>query len=117
MMKLTNEQIAEACHEANRAYCRSLGDYSQLPWRLVPENIKQSAVDGVEYHLTHPDATPERSHENWYNFKMKDGWVYGPVKNVEKKTHPCMVPYNQLPVEQRAKDYIFSALVDTLKTF
>lgn len=116
-MKLTPLQIAEACHEANRAYCHALGDYSQAPWRFLPENIKGSAVDGVEYHIQHPDASPEQSHENWSKFKIQDGWVYGPVKDAEKKQHPCLVPYGELPIEQRAKDYIFSALVDILKTF
>ena len=116
-MKLTYEQIAEACHEANRAYCHAHGDYSQLPWRMVPANIKQSALDGVTFHLAHPDSSPDQSHENWLKFKEADGWTYGPIKDSDKKVHPCMVPYGELPVEQRAKDYIFSALVDTLKTF
>lgn len=116
-MKLTALQIAEACHEANRAYCHAVGDYSNLPWRMVPENIKNSVIDGVEFHLANPDASPDQSHANWLKFKQEDGWVYGPVKDAEKKQHPCMVPYGQLPVEQRAKDYIFSALADTLKTF
>jgi len=116
-MKLTYEQIAQACHEANRAYCHAQGDYSQLPWSMVPANIKQSALDGVTFHLAHPDSRPDQSHDNWLKFKEADGWTYGPIKDADKKVHPCMVPYGELPVEQRAKDYIFSALVDTLKLF
>ena len=45
--------------------------------------------------------------------KIADGWVYGKIKDAELKTHPCCVPYEQLPVEQRAKDYIFRAIVKT----
>lgn len=116
-MKLTYEQIAEMAHENNRAYCHALGDYSLLPWRMTPENIKNSAVDGVAYHINNPDSTPEQSHNNWLKFKVADGWVYGEVKDSDKKVHPCMVPYGQLPLEQRVKDYLFVAVVDTLRHF
>ena len=116
-MKLTNAQIAETCHEANRSICHAQGDFSQLPWNMVPENIKQSAFDGVAFHIANPDSSPDQSHINWLKFKEADGWVYGPVKDADKKIHPCMVPYRELPVEQRAKDYLFSALVDTLRQF
>jgi len=42
---------------------------------------------------------------------MADGWKYGPVKDVEKKEHPCCVEYHELPVDQKAKDFIFRAVV------
>jgi hypothetical protein len=46
--------------------------------------------------------------------KEADGWKHGPVKDPEKKEHPCMVPYGQLPAEQRAKDYLFIAVVKAM---
>jgi len=49
--------------------------------------------------------------------KVDSGWVYGEVKDVEKKTHPCIVPYEQLPVEQQSKDYIFKGIVDAYKKY
>jgi len=116
-MKLTNEQIAEAAHEANRAYCHSLGDYSQLPWRLMSQEHRDLIVHGVEFHLKNPDASPKASHENWLKKKAEQGWKYGEVKSETEKTHPCFRPYNELPPEQRAKDLIFSAVVATLSQF
>lgn len=116
-MKLTHEQIAEMCHENNRAYCHALGDYSQAPWRMLSEELRTSAIHGVSFHLAHPDATPEDSHKSWMKEKTENGWKYGPVKDLVKKEHPCFVPYGQLPIEQRVKDYLFTAIVDTLKTF
>jgi hypothetical protein len=47
--------------------------------------------------------------------KKAAGWIYGPVKDPEKKEHPCIVPYDQLPIEQRTKDYLFKAIVDCFK--
>ena len=43
--------------------------------------------------------------------KVRDGWVYGEVKDGVKKTHPCLVPYNQLSVEQRSKDSLMISSV------
>jgi hypothetical protein len=50
-------------------------------------------------------------HQNWSDFKLKEGWVYGSQKDPVAKTHPCLVPYDQLPPTQRVKDTIFSAIV------
>jgi hypothetical protein len=105
------EQIARACHEANRAYCMGIGDNSQLPWDDAPQWQKDSAIDGVAHLLDHPEALPEDSHTNWMAGKIADGWTYGPVKDPDIKQHPCMVPYDQLPVEQRVKDCLFVAIV------
>lgn len=111
---MINEQIARICHEVNRAYCNSIGDTSQPSWDEAPQWQKESAVNGVNFHLNN-DTTPEQSHENWLKEKIATGWVYGPVKDPEKKEHPCMVPYDQLPLEQRTKDYLFKAIVDCFK--
>ena len=56
-------------------------------------------------------TTPEESHENWRKVKDAEGWVYGPVKDAEAKTHPCMVPYEELPSAQIIKDHLFQAVV------
>jgi len=57
--------------------------------------------------------TPEEGHEGWLRIKEKEGWVYGPVKDTVAKTHPCMLPYNELPADQRFKDTLFSLAVKT----
>jgi len=105
------EGIARICHEANRAYCRSIGDESQLPWEDAPEWQRTSAVNGVLFTLRNPGAPPSASHESWLEEKRATGWKYGPVKDPEKKEHPCFVPYGDLPVEQRRKDALFQAVV------
>lgn len=103
------ENAARLAHEVNRTYCEHLGDYSQPVWDDAPEWQKASARNGAEHRLDRPFSTPEESHENWYVHKLDEGWVWGPVKDVEAKEHPCMVPYRDLPAEQRAKDYLFVA--------
>ena len=114
---LTVLAIASIAHELNKAYCESQGDTSQVDWDKAPDWQKDSAVKGVEFHLTNPDATPENSHESWLKQKQEEGWKYGPVKDVERKEHPCFVPYAELPEAQKAKDYVFRAAVHELAPY
>jgi hypothetical protein len=109
--------IAKVCHEVNKAYCESLGDLSQADWDAAPDWQRESAINGVEFHISNPDAPPSDSHESWLAQKQAEGWKYGPIKDADKKEHPCFVPYEQLPTEQKAKDYIFRQLCHSLKLF
>lgn len=110
-MRVTIVMIAQACHAINAAYCSAMGDNSQPAWADAPEAIRNSAINGVALHITNPDMSPAASHEAWMQQKTREGWKHGPVKDFEKKTHPCYLPYDELPAEQRAKDYLFKATV------
>lgn len=108
-------QIAMIAHEANRAYCHSIGDDSQPAWVDAPEWQWSSALAGVRFHIdalaSGHEPAPSASHDSWLAQKRDEGWKYGPVKNPAMKEHPCFVEYHELPLEQRLKDYIFSGIV------
>ncbi len=106
--------IARTCHEANRTYCRSIGDDSQPTWDDAPDWQKDSAIKGVAFHVDNPDAGASASHESWFCEKVADGWKYGEVKDAEAKTHPCMVQFVKLPQEQQVKDHIFRSIVHAM---
>lgn len=110
--KLTELQrfAAELCHEANRAYCESIGDHSQVPWPDAPDWQREAVASGVLFGWD-GDRTAEESHENWLKDKAEDGWHYGPVKDPVRKTHPAFLPYKELPEAQRVKDHIFHAVL------
>ena len=52
-------------------------------------------------------------HEVWAESRMKLGWKYGRQRNDELKTHPCLVPYEELPEEE--KEYDRNTSIGTLK--
>lgn len=105
---------ARVCHEANRAIQISTGDDNPLPkWDDIPRHIKGSAVASVVKAIN--GATPEELHASWCDFKIKDGWKYGSVKDFSEKTHPYLVNYEQLPAEQKLKDHVFHSIVQTFK--
>lgn len=103
--------VARLAHEVNRAYCVATGDTSQIAWEEAPDWQRHSAVNGVDFLRANPNAGPEASHENWMREKIRNGWVYGEIKNPDAKTHPCLVPFGDLPQSQRVKDFLFHAIV------
>jgi len=52
-------------------------------------------------------------HEVWAEKRMSQGWTYGEWRNDEKKTHPCLIPYEELPEEE--KEYDRNTSIGTLK--
>lgn len=108
------EVIAQMCHEVNRSWCNINGDKSQPAWEDAPQWQKDSAIAGVKFAIDNPDVTPEMSHESWSKQKIADGWVYGEVKDVNLKTHPCLIPYHELPEMQKSKDKLFLMTVKTM---
>jgi hypothetical protein len=107
--------IAKVCHEVNKAYCEALGDMSQPGWDDAPDWQRDSAAMGVRLH-TENNVGPEASHASWMAQKVAEGWVYGAYKDPVAKRHPCIVPFDQLPREQQAKDFIFRAVVHALRS-
>jgi len=95
-------EIAEQAHEMNRLYCEALGDNSQVKWADADEWQKKSAVTGVTAVLHSIDSTSEDLHNSWTLGDVKDGIA---------RTHPCMVPYDQLPADQQFKDHLFRSFV------
>lgn len=110
---MSNNAMLEACaraaHEVNRAYCLAIGDTSQPSWEDAPEWQRSSAINGVAGALD--GNTPRQSHEGWLAEKKAAGWKYGPVKDPQRKQHPCFVTYDELPPEQQKKDLLFVSTV------
>jgi hypothetical protein len=106
--------IAQVCHEANRAWCAANSDKSQKGWWVCEQWQRDSAIAGVQFALANPDAPASAQHDAWMAAKIADGWVYGAMKDPAYKTHPCLVPYEELPEMQRKKDALFQAIVRAL---
>ena len=109
------EDVAKICHEANKAYCATVGDNSQPSWEDAPQWQKESAINGVRFHCLNENTTPADSHNSWLKEKTEQGWSWGEIKDAEKKEHPCFTAYENLPKSQQIKDYIFKNIVEAYK--
>lgn len=99
---------ARAAHEVNHSYCLAIGEQA-FSWDDAPEWQRQSATRGLAWALN--GEAPEQGHAAWSADKIEHGWVFGPVKDEALKTHPCLVPYAELPAAQRHKDFLFRTTV------
>lgn len=57
-------------------------------------------------------SDPEALHDSWWQAYIDLGWTYGPVRSVVDKTHPDMVPFNELGREEQIKDWVFWQLCE-----
>ncbi|HLI38721.1 MAG TPA: RyR domain-containing protein [Streptosporangiaceae bacterium] len=113
MRKYTDEEIARVIHAANAELQRIQGDpVPSQPWDSEPAEIRDGAIASVAY--ARDGVTTAALHEAWLRDKREHGWQYGPEKDSQAKTHPCMVPYDKLPAEQRDKSRLFVAIVRVL---
>lgn len=65
-------------------------------------------------HLTElAEQLAEGVHERWAAQRIADGWTYGPTRDDEKKSTPCLVAYADLPEEE--KEYDRNTALHTLK--
>ena len=111
------EDIARVVHAANRELQIVQGDpWPSPPWDDAPDYQCREAIDGVQVVLDTPDLTPDAHHQAWVDRMAADGWTYGEAKDEGAKTHPCMVPFADLPGGQQLKDRLFIALVRALSS-
>lgn len=107
--------IAIMCHQVNKTWCEQNEDFSQKDWKDAPQWQRDSAMKGVQHRIDNPTGGPDASHNSWLKEKEETGWVYGAVKDADKKTHPCIVSFEELPEFQQQKDRLFCGVVDALK--
>ena len=111
-------KIAEVAHQINNAYRCAIGETSRPPYHQMSDAERARIEAGVMQHLMNEHGIPpQAAHNLWMTYKLKDGWKYGEKYDLETKTHPCILPYESLPVDQRVKDYLFAGIVQALKNW
>ena len=88
--------------------CYQMG--ADLPLHDVGEDYKisnerlESLMKGTAFVLENPLTTAEENHKLWMRGKEEQGYIYGDVLDIEKKTHPSMIPFEELSEIEKRKD-------------
>lgn len=69
---------------------------------VLPEELSQLA-----------EEMAKNVHEIWAETRIAQGWTFGSERNDAEKKHPCLVPYEELPEEEKVYDRNTS--IETLK--
>lgn len=79
----------------------------------IPQPIDTSDVKLPEDLELLVEQMSKNVHEVWAETRIRQGWTYGEQRNDELKTHPCLIPYEELPEEE--KEYDRNTSIGTLK--
>ena len=77
---------------------------NQTSNNYTPTPVDTSNIQLPEELMALAEAISKNVHEVWAQNRIKEGWTYGPVRDDEKRQTPCLVPYDQLPEEEKAYD-------------
>ena len=114
---MKKEKIAKIIYEATRIEAK-WSERSIVPekWENRDEKFKKQFIDIIDKYLSQEKLpTPEEAHNSWVQSYIDMGWKYGEKRDVEKKTHPDILPFSQLPKDERDKDAIFLVVVWIVK--
>ena len=79
----------------------------------TPQPIDTTGVELPEELEQLVEQMSKNVHEVWSETRIQQGWMYGEQRNDELKTHPCLVPYEELPESE--KEYDRNTSIGTLK--
>ncbi len=83
------------------------------PWLEREPAFKTQFIEVIERQCgPNRSTSPEELHGGWMQAYVEMGWVYGEEYHRTNKTHPDMVPYNQLGQLEQDKDSVFIALCE-----
>lgn len=81
--------------------------------KYIPQPIDTSDINLPEELTPLLEAMAKNVHEVWAQTRIAQGWQYGPERNDDEKRHPMLIPYEELPEEEKVYDRNTS--VETLK--
>lgn len=113
MLLLVPRQAAFVYDAARMAAIVAMAPIVPLPWEEREQDFKDQFLKVIERQCgEHRSSSPEELHGSWMQAYFAMGWVYGEKYDRAARTHPDLVPYNQLGQLERDKDNIFLALCE-----
>lgn len=112
-MPLEIEKIAEIAYETNVLYANAIGK-KEPGWAKMKKDDKQMAINDAQFYADNPSSLPDALHNVWLREMEENGYQYGEQEDGDEKTHPHVIPYEQLPDYHRKQATLFRHVVVTL---
>jgi len=80
--------------------------YQPSPIDTTQIELPQSVLDLTE-------RLARNTHDVWAANRLREGWSFGPKRDDDRKTHPCLVPYEERPDAE--KQYDRNTALETVK--
>jgi hypothetical protein len=68
---------------------------SDSNYQPTPIDVSRVELPGKLEDLV--ERLARNTHEVWARHRIQQGWRYGPARSDERKEHPCLVSYDDLP--------------------
>ncbi len=116
-MDLSLIQIASVVYGAIREYRLSVEGIETPPWDALCLEVQNEVIHTVEAQIAAQEQALSISdrHHMWVHDRIQNGWVYGSRISNENKTHPHLLPYNDLPKSYLDRDRLIVSIIDALK--
>ena len=99
------QDLTEAEKGDNRAAARRIPDILALVGLTIHKADNPATADAVLEHLNHhEELLAEAEHDGWMRHKFNTGWTYDPIRHDTKRRHNLLIPYRDLPEDEKDKD-------------
>jgi hypothetical protein len=106
------ERLARLIYEATRIEAEWSGRIVPETWEQRDEKFRSQFVGIVSKYINAERLpTPEQAHNSWMESYLEMGWRHGEKRDPVAKTHPDLVPFDELPRDEKDKDAIFLAFI------
>lgn len=79
----------------------------------IPNPIDTEDIEIDENLIELTETLAQNTHEVWAESRLREGWTYGEKRDDKLKTSPCLVPYQNLP--ENEKEYDRNTAMETIK--
>ena len=105
--------VCKVCHDKNNELMVANGETPRGDWESLDQVDKDLTYKSVKRIIDDRTITAKDIHDEWMTNKESDGWVYGLVKDPVNKTHPLMIPFDEMSDIDKQKDQSFIDIVNT----
>lgn len=99
------ESLGEDLRESNRQQADRIPEYLEvIGYGYMPLREGAKVPEAIKLTARQTEKLARMEHERYVAEKQLAGWTYGPVRDDINRTNPCLVDWEELPMDEQDKD-------------